>query len=388
MLKPSSIQVEFKNPGLRRKYEGKKIPMSIFVERYLDGDIDVHGDLHEFLKKNASVNYRLTAAQVKFIVSRFLPQIVNHTKKMDKKYVTRHYDRGNDFFEAFLAETMVYTSAFFKTGTESLEEAQRQKLDYVAKKLQLHGGEKILDIGCGWGTLVAHMAECYGADATGVTISEKQVQLGSQRLRDRKLDHMARLLHLDYRDIPKQQFDRVTVLEMAEHVGMKNFQKFLRQISGLLSDDGIFFLQIAGLRRNWNGEDFCWGTFMAKYIFEAADASLPLSYVTGQLEKAGFEIHSVENIGIHYSYTIARWYQNWLTNAALIRERYGERWYRLWQMFLAWSVLIAERGGSTCFQIVANKNTSRFDRHRWIGEQTGLAEFTAATEVTRQRMTG
>jgi cyclopropane fatty-acyl-phospholipid synthase-like methyltransferase len=162
---------------------------------------------------------------------------------------------------------------------------------------------------------------------------------------------------------------------MAEHVGIKHFQKFLRQLYGLLQEHGILYLQIAGLRRNWSAEDFAWGLFMSKYIFPGADASLPLSYVTNQLEKAGFEIHSVENVGIHYSHTINRWYENWIRSREKIRASYGERWFRLWYTFLAWSVLIAEQGRSTCFQIVANKNLPSFNRHRWIGEKVALAEF-------------
>jgi cyclopropane fatty-acyl-phospholipid synthase-like methyltransferase len=159
---------------------------------------------------------------------------------------------------------------------------------------------------------------------------------------------------------------------MAEHVGVRRFGTFLEQVSGLLEDDGLFFLQIAGLRAK-NGmlgfhlEDLVWGLFMNKYIFPGADASMPLSFVVENLEKAGFEIHSVENIGIHYSLTISRWYDNWMQNRDAVVKTYGEWWFRLWQVFLGWSVEIAGQGSSTAFQLVANKNLNRFDRRRWIG---------------------
>ncbi len=368
----------FHDEKLKRKYSRSKIPMNTLVEAYLDQKLDVKGDLHELMrKKNLFVNYRLTLDQAKFFFQKFIPSVVIHSKKQDKELVTGHYDRGNDFFEWFLGDVMVYTSAFFRTGDEDIEAAQRQKLDYVAHKLHLKPGERLLDIGCGWGTLVQHMAEKYGADATGVTISKNQTEFAEKRIAEKKLTSKARILNLDYRDIPRQKYDKITVLEMAEHVGIKNFQKFMRQLSSMLTDDGVLYLQIAGLRRNWNPEDFTWGMFMSKYIFPGADASLPLSYVSNQLEKAGFEIHSVENIGIHYSYTIERWYRNWIANREKILSAYGERWYRLWLTFLAWSVLIAEEGGSTCFQVVANKNLSTFNRHRWVGESVGLGEFAA-----------
>jgi len=368
--------ISFRDEGLKRRYSNSRIPMNTLIESYLDEKLDLKDDLQELMrKKELFVNYRLTADQAKFFFQKFIPSVIQHTKKVDRKLVTDHYDRGNDFFEAFLGDVMVYTSAVFKSRKDDVETAQRQKLDYVAGKLQLKPNERLLDVGCGWGTLVAHMAQRYGVDATGVTISKKQADFGSQRIAEKKLSSKARILTLDYREIPAATYDKISVLEMAEHVGIKHFQKFLRQLSGLLADNGVLFLQIAGLRRNWDPEDFTWGMFMSKYIFPGADASLPLSYVTNQLEKAGFEIHSVENIGIHYSCTIDGWYQNWIRNRETILAAYGERWFRLWYVFLGWSVLIAEQGRSTCFQIVANKNLPAFNRHRWIGEKVPLAEF-------------
>ena len=172
---------------------------------------------------------------------------------------------------------------------------------------------------------------------------------------------------------------------MAEHVGIKNFQAFLLQVRGMLQDDGIFYLQIAGLRRPWQYEDLVWGLFMAKYIFPGADASCPLGFVVSHAERAGFEVHRVENTGTHYSLTIHRWYENWKSNREAIVEKYGERWYRMWMIFLSWSVLIAGQGSSTLFMVTMSKNTkndkstvspqesesvpySRQDR--WIGPQT------------------
>ena len=298
-----------------------------------------------------------------------------HTPAADRKTVTGHYDRGNDFFQAFLGEVMVYTSAFFENPADTLEDAQRRKLEVVAEKIHLKPGERLLDIGCGWGTLVAHMAEHHGADATGVTLAARQAEFGTDRIQKKGLGAKARILTMDYRQIPQERWNKITVLEMAEHVGIRKFQKFMRQLSSMLEDDGLLFLQIAGLRRNWTPEDFTWGMFMSKYVFPGADASMPLSFVCKHLEKAGFEIHSVENIGIHYSLTIDRWYRNWLRNREAVVEAYGEKWFLLWEVFLAWSVIIAERGGSTAFQLVCNKNRSSFERKRWIGEKTRLGEF-------------
>ena len=355
---------------------GKKLPMATFVEKYVTGEINVSGDLQAFFRrKEEFLNYRLTWEQMKFLVGGFIPSVLVHTQAADRKTVTGHYDRGNDFFHSFLGDIMVYTSAFFESTNDTLEDAQRRKLEVVAKKIQLKPGERLLDIGCGWGTLVAHMAKEHGADATGVTLAARQAEFGTDRIAKYGVSDRARILTLDYRDIPREKWNKITVLEMAEHVGIRKFQKFMRQLESMLEDDGILFLQIAGLRRNWTPEDFTWGLFMSKYVFPGADASMPLSFVCNNLERAGFEIHSVENIGIHYSLTIDRWYRNWLSNRDEVVKAYGERWFRLWEIFLAWSTLIAERGGSTAFQLVCNKNRSAFERKRWIGERGRLVDF-------------
>jgi sphingolipid C9-methyltransferase len=394
--------LDFGNDKLARKYAGRRIPMSSFVERYIDGTIEVNGDLHRFLRRcDDVISYRLTIDQLKFIVLRFIPSLLIHSKSVDRKFVTEHYDRGNDFFEAFLGETMVYTSAFFKSRDEHLETAQRRKIRYVGQKLQLESGERLLDIGCGWGTLVADLVEQFGVDGTGVTLSSKQTDYAVNQIRARRLEGRARILTQDYRDIDGAPFDKISCLEMAEHVGVKNFQKFLRKVSGLLSDDGLFFLQIVGLRRPpeamlfrndrggyWNARDFSWTMFMSRYIFPGADASLPLSFVATQLEKAGFEIRTVENINVHYALTIHRWYENWKANQDKIVAAYGERWYRLWHLFLAWSVLTGEQGRGDCFQIVAHKSRREFDRSRWVARNAALGEFSLEHEPAVPRRIG
>jgi len=161
---------------------------------------------------------------------------------------------------------------------------------------------------------------------------------------------------MDYRKIPQKKYDKITCLEMAEHVGIKNFSKFLHQVKSMLADNGIFYLQIAGLRRAWQFEDLVWGLFMGKYVFPGADASCPLGFVVNHLEAAGFEVHRVENCGVHYSITIRHWYNNWKSNKAPIVKKYGETWYRKWLVFLGWSTIIAAQGSSTVFLITATKN--------------------------------
>lgn len=359
--------VTFKNRRLAAKYENSRIPMSTLYELYFDGEVDIPGDLYAFLRdRDMFVKYTLTLKHLQWAVTNFLPEVTIHSKDQDKRIVREHYDRGNDFFGWFLGDRMVYTSAFFEHPGETLEQAQDNKLNLVCRKLQLKPGERLLDIGCGWGTLTRHAAQYYGADATGVTIAERQTEYGNHQIKMRGLQDRARILCSDYRDIPAQKFDKISSLEMVEHVGVKNLVPFYEQVRELLADEGIFLLQWTGLRRGLRPEDLIWGLFMNKYIFPGADASLCPSAMLKAMEKAGWETHSVENVSIHYGWTIKRWHDNWLSNKDAVIKAYGERWFRIWHFFLVWSTIIAEQGNAACFQVVLNKNMDKYDRKRWV----------------------
>jgi cyclopropane fatty-acyl-phospholipid synthase-like methyltransferase len=245
-----------------------------------------------------------------------------------------HYDRGDDFYGWFLGPRMIYTSGIISdiNKEESLEQLQDNKLAIVCEKIGLKPGEKMLDIGCGWGTLAKFASVNYGAHATGVTLGRNQTAWGNSGLRKAGIsEEQSRIECKDYRDIsvPEGGYQKITCLEMAEHVGVRHFSKFLRQVYDMLDDDGVFFLQIAGLRKPWQYEDLIWGLFMNKYIFPGADASTPLDFFVGSLEGAGFEIKSIDTIGVHYSATLWRWYRNWIGNKEKVVAKYGPRWYRV-----------------------------------------------------------
>jgi cyclopropane fatty-acyl-phospholipid synthase-like methyltransferase len=383
--------VAFCDPKLAARYDSGKIPMTTLFEAYLDGLVDIP-DMDAFLEARGDlVTYTLTKHNYEFLLTRFIPEVAIHSKAQDERIVRDHYDRGNDFFEAFLGDRMVYTSAFFRDEFDSLEQAQDNKMELVCRKLMVRPGDEMLDIGCGWGTLLMHAARHHGANSTGVTISKNQTAYGNARIAKAGLSDRARVECLDYRDIPSRQFDRISSLEMVEHVGVKNLGKFCRLVYDRLKDDGLFFLQWTGLRRGGplgipvlglRPEDLIWGLFMNKYIFSGADASLPLSDVAKYLEKAGFEIQSAENVSIHYAFTIKRWHDNWQKNRAAILKVYGERWYRLWHLFLAWSWRIATQGTGQCFQIVAHKNLDHYNRRIFVG-RSSLGSVRAPEKETR-----
>ncbi|KAJ2824820.1 hypothetical protein IWW50_003146 [Coemansia erecta] len=364
---------------LKAKYHGQaKIPMEVFFERYFDGDIDLTGDALEIFEKRYDwAFFPITLNVVKFFVFQWIPELLVHSKKQDETQVRDHYDRGDDFYAACLGERMIYTSGLVgdPAKRETLEEMQDNKMRDVCERVQMRKGDRHLDLGCGWGTLVAFAAKNYGTQSVGVTLGRNQTAFGNARAAEWGVGDRARLLCMDYRDTPRRpRYNRITCLEMAEHVGVRKFQEFLLQVRDMLEDDGLFYLQIAGLRGAWQYEDFSWGLFMAKYIFPGADASCPLNWVVAQLEATGFEVRSSDTIGIHYSATLDRWYENWMQNRDDVVKKYGKRWFRIWEIFLAWSIIIARQGSSTCYQILAHKNRNAFDRAALIRAPLGYGQ--------------
>ncbi|KAH9475913.1 Sphingolipid C9-methyltransferase 2 [Psilocybe cubensis] len=360
--------IDIKDEDLKKLYKGKeKIPMQVFHDAYFDGKIDFKGDVLDILEQRhdwAKMNF--TFELFKYVFTVFIPEVIVHSQSQDEEQIRGNYDRGDDFYEWFLGPRMIYTSGVVLdiNKEETLEELQDNKLAIVCNKLNLQPTDKLLDIGCGWGTLVTYAAKNFGCDATGVTLAQKQAKFGTERIAKNGVPaDKARILCCDYREIPTgTKYDKIVSLEMAEHVGVRRYSQFLSEVYDLLEDDGVFVFQVAGLRPSWQFEDLVWGLFMNKYIFPGADASCSLGWVITKLESAGFEIKNIDVLGVHYSATIDRWYKNWLANKDKVVEKYGERWYRIWVFFLAYSVIVARQGSSSVFQITMHKNLNAYHR--------------------------
>jgi cyclopropane fatty-acyl-phospholipid synthase-like methyltransferase len=377
--------LDFKNAADKAKYAGSnKIPMETFYEMYFDGDVDFKSSCLEALSwRHDWASFAFTWGLVKYFFCSFLPEVIMHTRSQDEEQVRGHYDRGDDFYGWFLGPRMIYTSGIIGdvNREETLEEIQDNKLAVVCEKVQLQQGESLLDIGCGWGTLARFASENYGAHVTGVTLGRNQTAWGNGSLRQVGIpESQSKILCMDYRDIPVPAggYKKITCLEMAEHVGVRYFGSFLGQVHNMLDDDGIFFLQIAGLRRPWQYEDLIWGLFMNKHVFPGADASTPLEFYVAKAERAGFEIKQLDTIGVHYSATLWRWYRNWLGNRDSVEAKYGKRWFRIWEFFLAWSIIISREGGATCYQITMVKNINSTHRADGIKSQFALSGARAA----------
>lgn len=334
----------FKLPSLRAKLED-------YIVSGNNGD-----DLNTILESNL---YAPTFGwiELRYLMRDLLRHTVFHTNDHNEDNIDEGYNKGNDWFKATLGETMMYTSGLYPTGHETLKEAQDYKIDYVADAIQLEPGMSVLDIGCGWTYMTNRLTEKHGANVTGITLSKEQLAYGT----DLNSGNDARILLQDAMklgerdDLPEEGYDRITSLEMAEHVGIRRYQEFLTMVHGMMKDDGVFYFQVAGLRRSWRFEDLIWGLFMGECVFPGADASCPLGWVTSQVERAGFEVQRVHNMGSHYSRTLAHWLENWRSNEQYIVEKYGAEAYRRWEVFLAWSVRAARQGSSTLFMLTLTK---------------------------------
>ncbi|GHJ88524.1 hypothetical protein NliqN6_4926 [Naganishia liquefaciens] len=369
--------VTINDAALKQKYPFK-MPMQVFHDAYFEGKIDFKGDVLEMMEyRHDWATFAFTPELFKFVFMNLIPEVVMHSASQDEEQVRDHYDRGDDFYEWFLGPRMIYTSGVISdiNVEESLEQLQDNKLALVCEKLALEPTDRLLDIGCGWGTLAAFAGKNYGCDVTGVTLGKNQTAFGNKRLRDNGVpESQGRILCMDFRDLPhpKGTFNKIVSLEMAEHVGIRRYSTFLKQVYDLLDDDGIFVMQVAGIRTCWQFEDLNWGLFMNKYIFPGADASCALNWVINRLEHANFEIKSIDVLGVHYSATIDRWYKNWVSNKEKVIAKYGERWYRIWVYFLAYSTIISRQGSASVFQITMHKNLNAFHRVEGVPSHTSL----------------
>lgn len=373
--------LDFHDEELKQKYQGSnKIPMETFHELYFANKVSFKGDALEVMEyRHDWAKFTFTWGLFKFFLFGMIPEVIMHTRSQDEEQVRDHYDRGDDFYSWFLGPRMVYTSGVIHdiNTEESLEQLQDNKLKIVCEKIDLKKGEEVLDLGCGWGTLATFASSQYGANVTGITLGKNQTKWGNDWLKKYDVpESQSRILCMDYRDAPLpsngKKYNKITCLEMSEHVGVRHFSSFLKQVYDMLEDDGVFFLQYAGLRKSWQYEDLIWGLFMNKYIFPGADASTPLDFVVSSLEATGFETVSIDNIGVHYSATLGRWYKNWISNKDSVINKYGIKWFRIWEYFLSSSVIISRQGSATCYQIVLRKNLNSYHRIEYVPVQQGL----------------
>lgn len=332
-------------------------------EAYLRDDFDVDGSLEAATNLDAAVKAHLgSPAQVARLVPllRSLPDDDlpaseearhgltgrRHSLRRDREAVRSHYDVGNDFYALWLDERMVYSCGYFTREDATLDEAQAAKLDHSCRKLRLQPGERFLDIGCGWGSLVIHAAERYGVEATGITLSEPQAQLARERIAAAGLQDRCRIEVRDYRELPGEaRFDKIASIGMVEHVGRSRLGTYFETAYRLLEPGGLFLnhgiVELPGLRTRALRDlpvNLVWRprSFLDRYVFPDGEL-LPFAEVVGEAEEAGFETRDVESLREHYAMTLRHWVRRLEANHDAAVALVGERTYRVWRLYMSGS---------------------------------------------------
>ncbi|HEX5127114.1 MAG TPA: cyclopropane-fatty-acyl-phospholipid synthase family protein [Rhodocyclaceae bacterium] len=319
-------------------------------EAYAEGQLDVEGHIRDVF----TVVTKLVGGFDTHTVHRFHPPKVRHTRKLDAKSIQHHYDVSNDFYRLWLDKEMVYSCGYFRNATDSLEAAQLQKIDHILNKIQLKSGERLLDIGCGWGALVLRAAKEYGAQCVGVTLSQRQFELATQRVRDAGLQDRVDIRLLDYRDV-QGKFDKITSVGMFEHVGLDNLQGYFRKIHDLLEDDGVAMNHGITSSDPDSGETpFGGGRFIDRYVFP--NGELPyIGLALKEMSAAGLEATDIENLRPHYAMTLDHWTDRFEANGAKLREMVGDKRYRIWRAYLAGCAYGFKQNWMALHQIVVVK---------------------------------
>jgi cyclopropane-fatty-acyl-phospholipid synthase len=273
------------------------------------------------------------------------------TKQGDRQAIAFHYDVSNDFYALFLDRRMVYTCAYYRHPDGDLDQAQEDKLDLVCRKLRLEPGERLLDIGCGWGSLVMWAAERYGVHAHGVTLSRAQAEWAQAAIQRSGLEDRARVDHLDYRDLPRDlRFDKIAAVGVIEHIGIRNYPAYFARVWDLLAPGGLFLNHGITHEKQWRRTSET--EFLERYVFPNGQMD-NVSHILDVLERARFELLDVESLRPHYARTTRQWVERLRANGERARALVGERVYRTWIAYLAASSVSFTQGSIGLYQVVA-----------------------------------
>ncbi|HEX8012451.1 MAG TPA: cyclopropane-fatty-acyl-phospholipid synthase family protein [Casimicrobiaceae bacterium] len=279
-----------------------------------------------------------------------------HRRRGNKANIQHHYDVSNAFYRLWLDERMVYSCAYFRSETDTLDQAQAQKLDYICRKLMLAPGEAFLDIGCGWGALILHAAQAYGAHATGITLSQNQYDHVTARIAELGLSDRVRVELRDYLDLPDAPlYDKIASIGMFEHVGIRNYPRYFGKIRRLLKPGGLVLNH--GITHNWLGGTSLGsgiGDFVEEYVFPGGQLAHVSKVIQG-IAADGLELIDAEALREHYARTLWHWTDRLEANAEAARREVGEERYRVWRIYMAGSAHAFDRGWLSIFQLLAGK---------------------------------
>ncbi len=319
-------------------------------EAYMRGDLEVDHDLYEVLNcfMGEMDKFKIDKLALKGLLN------TSRSKRNQEKEVRSHYDIGNDFYRLWLDETMSYSCGYFKEETDSLYQAQVNKVDHILDKLSLAPGMSLLDIGCGWGFLLKRAAKEYGVHGTGITLSEEQYQKFRQEIEDEGLDDLLEVRRMDYRELKKSgmKFDRIVSVGMIEHVGRGNYEEFMENIDAVLKCKGLCLLHFISALEEHEGD-----AWIKKYIFPGG--VIPsLREIIHILPEHHFYTLDVESLRRHYNKTLLFWRENFNRCRTEIVEGKGEEFARMWELYLTSCAAAFQNGVVDIHQLLLSKGVN------------------------------
>jgi len=359
-----AFTLSFRHPGVLRDLLLSHDPVRL-AEAYFGGEVEVAGDFNAAM----SLRYHLENLKLPLLEKAWLAlrtfklgawkpyrqsseKMVPVSRQNGTDTIAFHYDVSNEFYRLWLDERMVYSCAYFETPEQSLELAQRNKLDHICRKLRLRPGDSLLDIGCGWGALVCWAAQHYGVRAHGITLSRNQFEHASEEIRRQGLNAQVTVEMRDYRDLPAEpSYDKVASVGMFEHVGLKNLPGYFATVHRVLKSGGLFLNHgITSDEPGWNQGVST--RFINRHVFPDGELDT-MSNIQRAMEEAGFEIFDVEGLRPHYALTLRHWVRRLEKHADEAVRLVGERTYRVWRLYMTGCALQFEQGATGIYQILA-----------------------------------
>ena len=330
-------------------------PDLYFGEAYTDGTAKIeNGSLTDFLEialKNIGRNQTNILSQILNKLRGTYRYLTNfNVTKKSKKNVAHHYDISDDLYDLFLDPKRQYSCAYFKNENDSLEVAQNNKIDYIIKKLNLKPNQKVLDIGCGWGSLAIEIAKKSQCEVTGITLSENQYKYSINKAKELNVENQVQFKLIDYRQL-NEKFDRIVSVGMFEHVGRKYYKTFFNQINKLLNDTGIALIHTIG-SVNQPRDPQPWIT---NYIFPGGYTP-SMSEITVPIEKSGLIISDIEVLRMHYSHTLRNWKERFLNNKSKVLTMFDENFFRMWEFYLTSCEMVFKWNDQVVFQFQLSKD--------------------------------
>lgn len=336
------------------------------AEAYLYNDVDIVGEIEAIFELADHLTHYSGSLAKKYILPKLLKKLPaiqprqklergpaklsgkKHSVERDQKAVTYHYNVSNDFFSLWLDPDMMYSCGYFQNADETIDQAQVDKLSYICKKLRLRPGQRLLDIGCGWGGLIICAAQYYGIDATGITLSQSQADYANKRIAELGLSNKARVLVQDYREISESDpYDSLVSVGMFEHVGKALLKLYFEKAWRLLKPYGIFLNH--GIATTASSNSPIRDSFSDRYVFPDGEL-VPIFETLTQAELAGFEVRDVESLREHYILTLRQWVKRLEESHDQALKFVDESTYRVWRLYMSGSIYGLKRGQINVYQ--------------------------------------